>query len=188
MKHFLWDKDVPEEQAALCTGGDANAAFSLEVQAVGAGIGSPGFIYSGNSCLKTPKHFCVYNVVRLWSKVWGWGVRGYRSRHSNRACKLKRLRSQRGHSLTSQKVSIKLFCKSQLPYKSVNLFPLSVIMKDELTNLCEKWLSQQPRYTHFLWGKATRRCRAGNGHLEWGFQDFRTENSSSQGQMLVYLF
>ena len=33
-------------------------------------------------------------------------------------------------------VFMKLFCKSQFPHKSVHLFLISVIVKDELTALC----------------------------------------------------
>ena len=38
--------------------------------------------------------------------------------------------------LISQKVFIKSFCKSQFPHKSVNLFFISVMIKDKLTDLC----------------------------------------------------
>ena len=38
--------------------------------------------------------------------------------------------------LISQKV-FKSFCKSQFPHKFVNLFFISVIIKDKLTDLCE---------------------------------------------------
>ena len=37
--------------------------------------------------------------------------------------------------LISHKVFLKSFCKSQFPHKSVNLFFILVIMKDELTDL-----------------------------------------------------
>ena len=36
----------------------------------------------------------------------------------------------------SQKVFIKLFFKIQFPHESVNLFFISVVIKDKLTNLC----------------------------------------------------
>ena len=39
----------------------------------------------------------------------------------------------------SHKVLMKLFCKSQFPHKSVNLFFKLVIVKDELTDLCGYW-------------------------------------------------
>ena len=42
----------------------------------------------------------------------------------------------------SQKVSIKSFCESQSPHKSVNLFFTLVIIKNKLTNLCGNWLLQ----------------------------------------------
>ena len=38
--------------------------------------------------------------------------------------------------LVSQKVFIKLVCKSQCQHKSVNLLFISVLRKDKLTNLC----------------------------------------------------
>ena len=38
--------------------------------------------------------------------------------------------------LVSQKVFIKLFCKSQFPHQSVNLSFIVTNMKDKLTNLC----------------------------------------------------
>ena len=41
-----------------------------------------------------------------------------------------------GEDLVSQRVFLKLFCTSQFPHKCVNLFFISVTMKDELTNLC----------------------------------------------------
>ena len=40
------------------------------------------------------------------------------------------------HHLISQKMFIKSFCRSHFPHKSVNLFFISVMMKDELTSLC----------------------------------------------------
>ena len=39
-----------------------------------------------------------------------------------------------GSDLISQKVFMKSFCKSHSPHKSVNLFFMSVIVKDELTD------------------------------------------------------
>ena len=36
----------------------------------------------------------------------------------------------------SQKVFIKSVCTSQFPYKSVNLFFILAILKDQLTDLC----------------------------------------------------
>ena len=38
--------------------------------------------------------------------------------------------------LISQKVLMKSFYKSRFPHKSVNLFSVLVIVKDDLTNLC----------------------------------------------------
>ena len=38
--------------------------------------------------------------------------------------------------LISQKVFINSFCTSRFPHKSVNLFFKSVMIKDELTDLC----------------------------------------------------
>ena len=43
----------------------------------------------------------------------------------------------------SQKVFIKSFCKNQSPHKSVNLFFISEIIKNELTDLWEKNLWDQ---------------------------------------------
>ena len=42
----------------------------------------------------------------------------------------------------SHRVFSKLFCKTQFPHKSVNLFFLSVMIKDELTDLCWNRLFQ----------------------------------------------
>ena len=39
-------------------------------------------------------------------------------------------------------VFLKSFCKSQFPYKFVNLFFVLVIVNDELTNLWGRWLLQ----------------------------------------------
>ena len=36
----------------------------------------------------------------------------------------------------SQRVFMRLFCKSQFPHKSVNLFFTFAIIKDRLTDLC----------------------------------------------------
>ena len=38
--------------------------------------------------------------------------------------------------LISHKVFLKPFCRSHPPYKSVNLFFISLIMKDKLTDWC----------------------------------------------------
>ena len=38
--------------------------------------------------------------------------------------------------VTSQKVSIKSFCKSRFPHKSVDIFFTLVTIKDKLTDLC----------------------------------------------------
>jgi len=38
--------------------------------------------------------------------------------------------------LISQKEFMKLLCNRHIPYKSVNLFFMLVIVKDNLTNLC----------------------------------------------------
>jgi hypothetical protein len=40
----------------------------------------------------------------------------------------------------SLKVFLRSICKTQFPYKSVNLFFMSVIVKDKLTNLWGSWL------------------------------------------------
>ena len=42
----------------------------------------------------------------------------------------------------SQKVFIKLFCKSQFPYKFVNLFLIIVMVKDKLADLYRNRLLQ----------------------------------------------
>ena len=42
----------------------------------------------------------------------------------------------------SHRVFLKLFCKSQFPHKSVNLFFILVIIKDKLTDLCRIWFLQ----------------------------------------------
>ena len=41
-----------------------------------------------------------------------------------------------GHTLISQKVFKRSFCKSQFPHKFVNLFCTLVIQKDKLTDSC----------------------------------------------------
>ena len=41
------------------------------------------------------------------------------------------------HVLISQKVFIKLFCKSRFPHKFVNLFFMLVKIMDKLLDLCE---------------------------------------------------
>jgi hypothetical protein len=43
----------------------------------------------------------------------------------------------------SQKVFIKSVCTSQFPYKSVNLFFILAILKDQLTDLCGNWRMQK---------------------------------------------
>ena len=45
-----------------------------------------------------------------------------------------RVRERSG--LTSQKVFIKLFCKSEFTHKSVNSFFILVMIKNNLTDLC----------------------------------------------------
>jgi hypothetical protein len=43
-------------------------------------------------------------------------------------------------------VFLKLFCKSQVPHKSVNLFFILVAVKDKLTDLWGSWLLQNDFY------------------------------------------
>jgi hypothetical protein len=54
-------------------------------------------------------------------------------------------------SFVSQKVFITLFCNSQFPYKSFNLFLTLVMMKDKSTDLCGNILEE-----HFLWENLVR--------------------------------
>ena len=41
--------------------------------------------------------------------------------------------------------------QSQFPRKSVNLFFMLVLIKDELTDLCGNWLFTKWPYQHFMW-------------------------------------
>ena len=43
------------------------------------------------------------------------------------------------HTLVSQKVFMKMFCKSQFPHKSVNVSCIITNIKNEFTDLCGKW-------------------------------------------------
>jgi hypothetical protein len=52
--------------------------------------------------------------------------------------------------LISQKVSMKLFCKSQFPHKSVNSFFVLVTMKNELMDLLGAGLLQNDFIISFL--------------------------------------
>ena len=70
-------------------------------------------------------------------------------------------------------VFIKLFCKSQFPHKSVNLFFILVIIKDKLTDLCGNLLLRKDFINTFWeirspgkeWSKRVRRVQFGGQHL-----------------------